>query len=275
MRYWLPGWVVTILLLVARDMPLCAQPAAPQFEFVSVRRVPALCGAFELNLRCERQTPPRSSSRVFAGGRLEVTNQLAIDLVRVAYGLESLDPRYLSGGPRWMESERYDIIALTGDDGRPEQGSLPTANVRLMLRGLLEDRFKLRVRIVPKKTEVFVLSRTDSAARGPGLKQSSGQCREPSFSWDLPECARTAGGRFDAANVSMPELTAVLSHLMRLPVVDETGIDGRYDVSLGLGRRDEASMSAGLQRDLGLELRRAKKAIERVEIENAERPVED
>ena len=145
--YWFPCWLAT-MLLVAAGTTRSAQPAKARFEFVSLRRVPPLCGAIELSLRCQWQAAPPATLRVFPGGRFEVANQPAIDLVRLAYGLESIGPKYLSGGPDWLRSERYDIVALTGDDGRPEQerGAM-IAKIRLMLRDLLEDRFRLRVRI--------------------------------------------------------------------------------------------------------------------------------
>lgn len=59
MRHWLPCSIATILLLVGRDGSLSAQTAAPQFEFVSVRRVPPLCCFIELNLKCTRQMAHR------------------------------------------------------------------------------------------------------------------------------------------------------------------------------------------------------------------------
>ena len=276
--------LVTTLLLLAGAGP-SAQPAAPRFEFVSLSRVPPLCGAIELRLNCERQVQPRASWRVFAGGRIEVTNQLALDLVRVAYGLERMASTFLSGAPGWMVNERYDLIALTGADGLPGQGmrSLPT-QVRPMLRGLLEDRFKLRVRTVPKKTDVLVLSRTDSVP-GRGLKASNETCPQASVEWDLPPCTKVTTGRLDATSISIAELTDVLSRMTQLPVIDETGISGRYDVSVELepprpGRPRTAfdlaaPIAAAVKRDLGLDLQRTKRMVDRVEIKNAERPVDD
>ena len=258
---------------------MSAQPQPPQFEFVSVRRVPPMCGAFEASLRCERLTPPRSTWRAFAGGRLEVTNHTAFDLVRVAYGLESLNSQYLAGGPGWLKSERYDVIALTGADGQSGIEKNLTARIRLMLRGLLDDRFKLRVHIAPKKADVFVLSRPDSGALGPALKRSRGDCLEPPVTWDLPDCTTYVNGRIQATNISITDLTQLLSRIVRAPVVDETRIEGRFDVSLDLRAQaftgNAATAASVVRQELHLDLQRAKRMVDHVEIKSAERPLDD
>jgi uncharacterized protein (TIGR03435 family) len=282
MRHWLPLSIAAIVLLAGRDGSVSAQAPPRQFEFVSVRQVPPLCGLFEVSLRCERQTPAGSSWRAFAGGRLEVTNHRAIDLVRVAYGLERFDPRYVSGGPRWMERQHYDVIALTGADGQPGQrGNELTTQVRSMLRVLLEDRFKLRVRVVTKKADVFLLKRYDVGPPGRGLKPSRGECQSPAFQWGYPACGRFTNGRIDASDVSIAEFADMLSTIVRRPVLDETSLAGRYDISAEsprsffTGMASFASLAETLRRELGFELEPAKRMVDQVEITSAERPVDD
>ena len=238
-----------------------------------------MCGVLEFSLRCERLTPPRSTYRAFAGRRLEVTNHTGFDLVRVAYGLESLDPQYLSGGPGWMKSEHYDVIALTAADGQAGEEKDSTARIRLMLRALLDDRFKLRVHLSPKKTDVFVLKRTEFDALGPALRRSRAACREPSVTWDLPPCASYVNGRIQATDISINELTQLLSRVVRARVVDETGLEGRFDVSLDTRAQGFAinavTVASTVRRELNLDLQRAKRMVDRVEIKSAERPVDD
>src|SRR5687767_4316077 len=104
------AWIVAVTWLVARAVAPGAQQPDRRFEFVSLRRVPPTCVApYELSTRCEREPRPATMWRMFPGGRLELTNQLGFDLVRVAYSLEALDATYLSGGPGWLRGERYDV----------------------------------------------------------------------------------------------------------------------------------------------------------------------
>jgi len=56
-------------------------------------------------------------------------------LIAAAY---DLNPRTISGGPGWIESEHYDIVAITPGEVRPTHDEQMS-----MLRSLLADRFKL------------------------------------------------------------------------------------------------------------------------------------
>src|SRR5258707_15496932 len=56
-------------------------------------------------------------------------------LIAAAY---DLNPRTISGGPGWIESDHYDIVAVTPGEIRPSHDEQMS-----MLRNLLSDRFKL------------------------------------------------------------------------------------------------------------------------------------
>src|SRR5688500_4297665 len=68
--------------------------------------------------------------------RYELRNASMVDLIRTAYGVT---PEKITGGPAWLEWNRYDVAALA------PAGSTP-AQLREMLKALLAERFKLAVR---------------------------------------------------------------------------------------------------------------------------------
>ncbi|HEV2619288.1 MAG TPA: TIGR03435 family protein, partial [Acidobacteriaceae bacterium] len=96
------------------------------------------------------------------GGRFHVHNATIVDLVSIAYGFEDTDK--ILGGPSWLDIDRYDVAAkappTTSDD-----------DMKLMLRNLLADRFKLVLHNDTKPMPAFVMT-VDKG--GPRMKQSDG-----------------------------------------------------------------------------------------------------
>jgi uncharacterized protein (TIGR03435 family) len=84
----------------------------------------------------------------FRGGRYEVRKGTMLDLIRVAYGVDSYK---VLGGPGWLETDRFDVIARTPVDTTPEA-------LKEMLKALLVDRFKLVVRNDNMPIPTFVLT---------------------------------------------------------------------------------------------------------------------
>ena len=107
---------------------------------------------------------------VLRAGRYEIRNATMVDLVKTAYGVD--DDKVL-GGPSWLETDRFDVIAKA-----PAGATADTAKV--MLQNLLADRFKLTVHKDNKPLPAYLLA----AAKGaPKLKAASGSgqtgCQAP------------------------------------------------------------------------------------------------
>src|SRR5262249_26469068 len=66
-------------------------------------------------------------------GRFSAVNVPVAVLVRIAYGLDDFE---MVGGPRWFESDRYDVVASAGGEATLDQK-------RAMLRRVLQERFNL------------------------------------------------------------------------------------------------------------------------------------
>src|SRR4030095_9765595 len=78
-------------------------------------------------------------------------------LVSAAY---NLPPRAISGGPDWIDYERYDILALTPGEARPS-----VEDQMAMVRTLLTDRFSLAFHTEPKEFPVYLLTVAKGGAK--------------------------------------------------------------------------------------------------------------
>src|SRR5688572_3257963 len=241
------------------------------------------------------------------GGRLVVRNFAVQGLIGAAYemaDIQALIPERILGGPDWIESERYDIEAKAATEFqfRPRA---PPQDMFLMLRSLLEDRFKLTTHRETREMPIFelVVARKDRTL-GPGQQKSSvdcdalvaaGRAADPSAprTPNGPPPCRLIGGpaRTVAAGVTMQQLAANLSNHMQRFVVDKTGLTERFDLNLtwtperlpagspppGIQRVDPngASLVTALQEQLGLKLEAARGPVSVLVIDRVEHPTPD
>src|SRR6516225_4287361 len=82
------------------------------------------------------------------GGRYQFRNATMVDLIASAYGVE---PEKVLGGPSWLETDRFDILAKAPTSVTP-------AATKLMLRSLLADRFKLSIHNEDKPMNAWVMT---------------------------------------------------------------------------------------------------------------------
>jgi uncharacterized protein (TIGR03435 family) len=277
---------LTLFALCASDTVVVNAQAPPPFEIVSLQRGDYRCPAFSFDATpCP---PPRTTWTMLPGGRMELENQLAIDLVRVAYGVERLGPKYVTGVPGWMWEERYDLIALTGEVGLNTATPSPIvdARARARLRSVIEERFKLRASVVKRKMDVLVLARVKGSFTA--ALEPSNEC-EPStdlaasgIDFTSPPCdLEMQPNGFGARGMTMTALAQVLSTTTGMPVLDETGIEGPFDLAASWQGRREVngtvtvkSVNQALKR-FKLEVRKTSRQVDTLEIESVERPEED
>src|SRR5580700_3687152 len=81
------------------------------------------------------------------GGRLEIVNMSLKAMIENAY---SIQPFQISGGPGWLDSDRYDISARAGT-------ALKREDILLMFQSLLADRFRVGVRREIKQLPIYAL----------------------------------------------------------------------------------------------------------------------
>lgn len=139
----------------------------------------------------------------------------------VAY---SVTDRQVSGGPRWMETERFDIEAKAD---RPRT----IDELHTMLAHLLEERFHLEVRREMRQESVWNLAVVEGGARMP--RHDPGDKNYPPIVMQLlPDSDGSVCASARGPNETMEYFAFSLSRNMKITVVDKTGLPGRYDVDL-------------------------------------------
>lgn len=143
-------------------------------------------------------------------GSLRMKNQTLRACIRIAFGVKD---NQISGGPKWLDSDRYNIDAKAATPAKDPQ-------LLLMLQALLADRFKLSFHKETRESPGLVLVVAKN-----GLKIKPVQ---PSQNNQL----NTRGGHMIAKGVSLAKLAQMLSNLMSSPVLDDTHVASVFDFTL-------------------------------------------
>lgn len=181
-----------------------AADARPQFEVATIKP--------------SQSSETGGSLEVSPSGLVNLTNFPVTVLIQVSYDVPR---RQISGGPSWLESERFDIV------GKPDMGGAPNmSQLRMMLQKLLADRFQLSLHREKKELSVYALT---VAKGGPKLVEDTANPN------GLPNVLGRGGleGR-NFQNLTMAEFASDLQGTLRdRPVVDQTGLGSkRYDFIL-------------------------------------------
>lgn len=229
---------------------------------------------------------------------LHITNYTPQMLILMAFGVQDFQ---LSGGPSWLNSEKYDIEAKMDSsvaDALIKLGPQERALARQhMLQALLSDRFGLTVHREIKEIPVFALV---IAKNGPKMQEAKPGDTYPN-GIKGPDGRGSAGmmegGRGKLTGQGLPIKTLVyllsLQHLGRT-IVDKTGLVGNYDFKLQWTPESQSAASAqqgadntlspdssgpsiftAIQEQLGLKLESQKGPVEIFVIDHVERPSEN
>lgn len=163
-------------------------------------------------LKVNHSSEPESGS--IEHGRLTIRAATLKHLIAAAYEIR-VD--LVTGGPSWVDVDRFDVEAKA-DPNASEHMS------RVMLQRLLSECLKLAVHRQKRQTRVLVLT---IAKGGPKLTRSSedSSVRSRCFGTHPLTCTKRTMAEF--ADV-LPRISSGIE----TPVVDETGLDGRYDFKL-------------------------------------------
>ncbi len=228
-----------------------------------------------------KPSPPGRPGRLFSirGSEVITVNTSVNDLIVFAYGVHQ---RQVTGAPGWTESDKFDIT------GKPEGGALPNLNqFRSMIQKLLADRFSLAFHHEQKQLTVFALT---VGKNGPKLTKSES-------AGTVPALLFRGLGNLPGRNATMEEFAAVMqSAVLDRPVVDQTGLQGRFDFQL-LWTPDETQFASlrgpgplptppdgaetqpdlftAIQQQLGLKLESTKAQTDVLVIDKVEKPSEN
>jgi uncharacterized protein (TIGR03435 family) len=177
------------------------------------------------------------------GGLLSVVNTPLVVYIVFAYKLTPGQAQAVGAQlPKWAAQDQFDIQA------RAPAGMNPTKDqLRLMMQSLLADRFKLVTHVETKRGPVFALLLVKPGKIGPQLRPhvADSACKPPDANGFPMACGviyvnRGQGNSFllGTRNVTMryfaDHLSGVVARLANLdrPVVDETGLNGKFDLTL-------------------------------------------
>jgi len=165
-------------------------------------------------------------------GRFRVTGAKIKFLIQQAYDVKEFQ---ISGGPSWINSERFDIEAKAEDAQAEEEEKLPRERrgeqERLRIQRLLADRFKLRLSHVTRELPVFALV---IAKNGPKLHEAKPGDTYPNGMKGFdgiahPDVLYVGPGELKGQGVEIARFVNMLSELMGRTVLDRAGLRGAYD----------------------------------------------
>ena len=169
---------------------------------------------------------PHMNGNVLRGDRYVLHQATMVDLIATSYGV---DPSTVQGGPIWLESDRFDVIAKAPATTRPE-------TVKLMLRSLLADRFKLVLHSGSQPLPAFALTTGKGPPKlKPAETSGDSDCKFQEQPMNptpntLPLIA------FSCHHTTMEEFAQRLhswaGNYLTDPVVDSTGLKGSWDFDI-------------------------------------------
>jgi uncharacterized protein (TIGR03435 family) len=234
------------LALLLAPLVFSQTPKRLQFEVASVRPVATLVGA-------GAQTPNNAQINP---RQVRLTYLTMRDLITRAYRVRA----YQVIGPEWIASERYDISATL-----PEGAT--TAQVPEMLQSLLEDRFGLKAHKGQKEFTVYTLNRnkrpftltevqprdSDNQVTTTGVNQARSSPGGLALNLARGGLLVFADNKFEGKGMSMDMLANNMYVLTGLPAVNNTDVQGFYDIRIDVTPDDfnlmmgKAAVTRGVQ----------------------------
>ncbi|HXM39684.1 MAG TPA: TIGR03435 family protein [Bryobacteraceae bacterium] len=200
------------------------------------------------------------------GGRFTAEKSTLKILVKWAYELTDDE---LVGGPKWTDSDRYDIVATPENDAGNEQVGRD-GQIRMMVRSMLADRFKLAMHREAREMPAYVLSVSKDGPKLTATTHPPGP--QVRMRWNGQMRIMT----FQAAPVSY--VARSLSAQLHRKVVDETNVQGAFDCKLEWSPdMDRAAPQSGPSiftaiQQLGLRLRMERVSVDVYVIDGVQRP---
>jgi uncharacterized protein (TIGR03435 family) len=216
---------------------------------------------------------PGNSILVDRTGMLTTTNTTLKELVIFTYGIHPVQVENL---PAWAETEKFDI------QGKPDQEGVGNdTQIRSMMKKLLAERFQLSFRRENKELSAFTLN----------IGRSGHKLAVNDSGGNLPGFGGRGPGAIGVRNSTMAQFAGFLqARIVDRPVVDKTGLTGKYDFTLTWRPLDppppnapppppdlesRPDIFAAMQEQLGLRFEAERTAVEVLVIEKVEKPSEN
>jgi uncharacterized protein (TIGR03435 family) len=255
-----------LTLVVLAAVPMLAQD--PAFEVASIK---------------PNKSGPQGAGGGIVPNGVNIINLPLRAIIQLAYGIGQ--PSKVINAPNWIVTERYDIIARAPD--RVKQ-----SDIGRMLQALLKDRFSLVTHKETREVTAYVLTMARPDGKlGPQLHISTAECADlldGTASKDAVRCGPRPGGPGKLILVGSPiSLTVnLLSLMLQGPVVDKTGLTGKYDLEVSFAPilnnaaaepadPGAPSIFTAFREQLGLKLDSGKTQEDVLVIDHVDRPTEN
>ena len=201
----------------------------------------------------------------FAKNSFELEDQPLLKLIAFAY---SLNPRQIVGASGWVSENRWD---LTGKTNLTEDATLPQE--QQLIRQLLVERFGLQFHREKREMPAYALQ----VVKGqPRLDLAANPSAQPMEWTQGHDWVRTENYRSN----SMADFLIIKRLLMDRPLVDQTGLSGRYDFKLTYSYGDAPSADAdvpppmftAIKEQLGLKFQPLKASVDVIVIDQVGKP---
>jgi uncharacterized protein (TIGR03435 family) len=211
-----------------------------------------------------------------------------LDLITNAYGIKQ---DQIIGGPAWMREKKFDVHAKVSDEDIHLLETLTRSQRRYMLQPLLAERFGLKVHIDTKMMPVYELA---VAKGGPKMKEVPTVAPDTNNAQsDMTKrqgSTQMGSGMFIGIGLEMSALANQLSYSAHRPVLDKTGLQGKYDIALKWTPDELASAQSGdngsdatsspsiftaVQEQLGLRLVSSKAPVMVLVVDHADLPTDN
>ena len=223
-----------------------------------------------------KPSDPNDGNRGFQtrGRHVRAANETMNDMISFAWGIHV---KQIVGGPAWMSTDHYFVDGVPDVPGEPN-----LTQFRLMIRKVLADRFGLKLHSEKRELLVYALT---VAKGGPKLTKSLGNPNGP------PNDDFSTSAWMKETNTTMGEYAKAMQYVLDRPVVDQTGLEGRWDFMLkwtpdesqftAIGARiappsNDPNAAPGLftaiQEQIGLKLVATKAMVDVLVIDKVERP---
>src|SRR5581483_7278951 len=222
--------------------------------------------SFEVATIKPASSQPRPSSA--SPAEVHISNVTVRNLIEQAYGIPwtSAENERVLGGPAWLDTNHYDIVArIPGDLAEAQKKLSPDQQKRqisLMLQSLLAERFRLKLHFETRVLSVYALAvakpnpnlvestrQSESAeSTEPNAQETAVSIRLPSKPEDLRHGILVLytgqSAEMTARRASLDDLAhwlAGYSEVGGRPVVNQTGLSGLYDFTFRWTRQSLAA----------------------------------
>ncbi|HEX4276757.1 MAG TPA: TIGR03435 family protein [Bryobacteraceae bacterium] len=217
----------------------------------------------------------------FRGREVTTTNVTVNWMIKLAYNVHA---RQIEGGPAWLDTAKYDTVGMPDTPGQPSRDQM-----KLMIQQLLADRFQLKFHTEKRELPVYAMAVLKTGAK---ITVSAGDPNAfPGIGFGLAPGVLSLSGR----NTGLDGVAnALQSNVLDKPVVNQTGLTGRYDFMLKFtpDGNQLANFGAGtpgnpadpdappdifsaFQQQLGLKLESTKAFVNMIVIDKIARPSEN